>query len=236
MARAARGRKKKSKPKTTASSGRTIVSPAPVPKPVQTPATPPARVAESTLSRIWHRFWKLAAGAVGVAGALATLYQLAGGPPWPTEPAFSASTAVTPQSAASPFDVSFTVTNESGLFAVRHMRIQCQIVPLDVGLPGAPHLHIDDLRIDTTAMDARLGRHGSGSSGSYVCPLRRAIKLGEVDGADAVINATVIFHTIYESGIIPGRLKTATSDVFRLHYTKSGWQWVQAPLNDTRIQ
>ena len=76
--------------------------------------------------RWWYRFtkWLVLTVIIGGICLVASIYQLFGGPPWPTEPTF------TPQapSAASPFNNPFDVANKSGLADIRDLRIKCRMV------------------------------------------------------------------------------------------------------------
>jgi hypothetical protein len=70
--------------------------------------------------------WLIVSFVFGLIALIASAYQLAGGPPWPIEP------AITPQmpSAASPFNNPFDVANKSGLADVYDLSIKCRIVYL----------------------------------------------------------------------------------------------------------
>jgi len=73
----------------------------------------------------WIRVAKWIVGTmiVGSVGFVASVYQISGGPPWPTDPVFS----LQPPSSASPFDTPFDVANKSGLFEIRELSIHCEI-------------------------------------------------------------------------------------------------------------
>jgi len=85
----------------------------------------------SLLEQLRHKWWfRIAEWALGFAVLLLTIiagiYQITGGPPWPTDPVFSAEIA----SSASPFDNPFDVTNKSGLVDIRDLSIHCEILRL----------------------------------------------------------------------------------------------------------
>jgi hypothetical protein len=59
-------------------------------------------------------------------GLVASIYQLYGGPPWPTAPTFTPQ----PPSGGSPFDNPFDVTNKSGLADLHDLAVTCRIIYL----------------------------------------------------------------------------------------------------------
>jgi hypothetical protein len=118
----------------------------------------------------------------GVLALLASIYQLLGGPPWPTDPVFSAEAP----SSASPFDNPFDVANSSGLVDIRDLSIHCEIT-----------------RLNTKRMRMTVGFGGTllflsrgpnpllpaGTKSAFTCPFREAMDAIKF-GADALDDPT----------------------------------------------
>lgn len=142
-------------------------------KPRQSNTAPLAARRPSLLERLRHKYWfRIAEWTLGlvvlVLGAIASVYQITGGPPWPADPVFSAEVA----SNASPFDNPFDVTNRSGLVDIRDLSIHCEI-----------------LRLKSKRITVEEGYHGkllfgsrgpnpillSGQTSPFTCPFREAM-------------------------------------------------------------
>ena len=87
-------------------------------------AKPRQRLTDPWHRRLWLAGKVTAVFLVGLAGFVASLYQIFGGPPWPTEPVYSPG----PPSSDSPFGIPFDVANKSGVLWIKNIAIKCLIV------------------------------------------------------------------------------------------------------------
>jgi hypothetical protein len=148
---------------------------------------------------------------VGTVGFVASVYQIEGGPPWPVAPTFVPGSP----SSGDPFDVPFTITNKSAFFSLNHLEILCGLenVRTDVK-SGASQFSI-------TVSDGKASL-GPLQSGTYTCPLMRAIKFA---GATRLEEATIAFLTRYDSRLPWGGRAQSESDFFSLNAKTVPPQW-----------
>lgn len=184
-------------------------------QPVRLPA-PALKVAVAPKRTIFYVVKLLGLG-ITVLGVLSSLYTSFAGPPWPTEPAFSAS-----NSSTSPFDLPFLVTNKSGVFGISNLKIVCDV--LDAEFKSASSdVRMTSTYVTSSNVNSTIERL---ASRPYKCPLRKIVAIDDQDAVDLVVKATVRFSSEYDS-LIPGRRTVSTSEPFTLNFDGTLKQWVQ---------
>ncbi|MEH2485413.1 hypothetical protein V1280_001352 [Bradyrhizobium sp. AZCC 2230] len=141
----------------------------------------------------WFRVAKWIFGSLILGGLSfgASVYQIWGGPPWPTEPSVSAG----PPSFGAAFDVPFRVENKSVFFSLTGLRLKCKV---DGVLPGANTFR--DNSFSAKGMNAIAPQ----SSAPYTCPLRGAISINGTEVTDTIRQARVTVIVQYNRRILGG--------------------------------
>ncbi len=145
---------------------------------------------------------------VGTIGFVASVYQIAGGPPWPVAPTFVPGFP----SSGNAFDVPFSVTNKSALFSLDHLKITCRLenVSTDTNVKIA--------QLPITASDGEASLRPL-QSASYGCPFPNMFKFPEGSKLTA---ATIIFITNYDTLWVHTQ---SESDPFSLNTKTNPPQW-----------
>ncbi|WP_156446955.1 hypothetical protein [Bradyrhizobium yuanmingense] len=161
----------------------------------------------------WTRATKYFVGTliVGTVGFVASVYQIAGGPPWPVAPVFVPGFP----SSGHAFDVPFTVTNKSALFSLRHLEILCGFEKVKTDAKSG----VQQLSITASDGKATLGPL---ESTSYTCPVKRMFSFA---GATKFEEATISFLTKYDSHLPWGDRTQSQSDFFTLNTNTVPPQW-----------
>jgi hypothetical protein len=134
--------------------------------------------------------WIVVVLIVGGAGFVASMYQIFGGPPWPTDPIFSAESP----SAASPFENPFDVHNPSGWFAVRNLFIRCDVLSLKT-----PLIEVGRGGILDAAPRGLNPILKAGKTAVFTCPLREAMQARKLEGGlDKPSRATLAFISEFD--------------------------------------
>jgi hypothetical protein len=164
---------------------------------INRPKQPPAKAPTQMHRRLWLAAKVAALFVAGVFGFVASIYQIEGGPPWPTAPSFSPG----PPSFGAAFDVPFRVENKSALVSIRGLQIKCKV---EGTIPDQP-----------TITKLTFGPNFVGASGSntiapvtsapYTCPLRGAFVFG-ADATDIIRHARVTFIAEYDAHFIGARI------------------------------
>lgn len=159
---------------------------------------------------------------LAAAGAIATFYQLTGGPPWPTPPSFAPGGT----SYASQFDVPFVVTNPSSLFSISNLHISCEVSFDAQGTDGGRILTDPEsfVSIQGEGLNPELLSH---SSATFTCPFRG---FAAVDGTDAgarLLRAKIYF--IAEYNVAFWGTERMQSQVFQLDTETNPPEWQPGP-------
>jgi hypothetical protein len=167
----------------------------------QVSATPEAQIPAKSKTPIHRRLpralnWTLGGAPIAVLGFVLAVW----GPPWPVPPSFSPG----PPSSGSAFDIPFQVENKSALFGFNNLKITCIVDSAFAKSHEGPGSV-------TFGPDLGFAVQGSNqlerlSSGPYICPVRRTIRMGTEDAADmALQRAQIRFESEYDSRLLWGR-------------------------------
>jgi hypothetical protein len=149
-------------------------------------------------------------------GAIASVYQLWGGPPWPTVPSFSPGLP----SSGPPLDVPFLVTNKSVFFRLDNLKIHCLVRLIKT----------------TTKIFANDDVFATGSntieptqSRSYTCLFNQYLRL---PANERIVVAQIEFSSEYDHAWWPwGHRSDISSGIFTLNTNTIPPQWTPgAPL------
>jgi hypothetical protein len=166
----------------------------------------------------WFRVAKWIVGSLILAsiGLVASVYQLFGGPPWPTEPTFVARAS----SFGSPLDIPFIVENHSVIFWIRHPQLKCRVISLHtldnrLNVEGGPGV----LMTVSDAPNADIKPSGTAAA---VCAANHFKFPGT-----ALRDGKIKFIVEYDS-LLPwrGRIETE-SEVFTLNTALVPPQWIE---------
>ena len=149
----------------------------------------------------------LAVTALGIVGGVYGIW----GPFWPTEPSFAPASP----SSGVPLDVPFTVTNNSSLFPITDLEIECHLISVRI----LPHNNIGETILRTRSVNRLSPRENR----SYTCPFSQSIGGNAIDYTK-MVEATIQFVSIYDSSW-GGRTKSF-SPKFTLNSRTNPPQWV----------
>ena len=133
---------------------------------------PPRRLADTIIGRV------LAGLTIARIGFLAGTFQ----PFWPTEPEFDAGAP----SLASPFDVPFTVTNNSKVFKITDLKIICELIEVTTRNNNG----VANITLNVAASNFI----EPGEAPIYICPLNRFVALPQ---GDPIVRAVMRFNYSY---------------------------------------
>lgn len=170
--------------------------------------------------------WLLGTLVVGSLGFLATVYQLTGGPPWPTSPDFNPPKQ---SSVGSPFDTAFDVTNKSGLADLYDLSIKCQMVYLKSERLTVTKDFRGQLIFNARQTNPVLS---AGSTNQFTCPFREHLNEWGL-GASALNNPSEarigLIATYRSPAWWPGSwfapFQTAPATMFTLDINNSPSRW-----------
>jgi hypothetical protein len=164
----------------------------------------------------WIRVAKWIVGTVivGSLGLVASVYQIWGGPPWPTAPAFAPGAP----SFGSALDVPFIVTNKSVLFPIKKLHILCSANRIVV---GPPNWQVRGISFSIPGF-ADLA---PGQSRPYTCAFNSVVR-GPNGDKMGVLGAAITFNSEYDSSWWSGSRTKAESEMFTLETKTSPPQWV----------
>jgi hypothetical protein len=193
------GKKKKAKASATAAPKQSTQQPA-----VQ---QSPLSVLIRCLRWCWHWIWRLLAGAIFLAGLAATIAAL-WGPIWPTAPVFLPGLP----SSGEPFDIPFTVKNNSVLFPIKNLTLRCHVV---FARTDRNNRDIDSTFAvnDRTLLDTNESR-------PFICPLTRVL-----GNFGLMIEGRIYFSAEYESPWPFSDGKYMDSEVFTLNSKSIPPRW-----------
>lgn len=181
--------------------------------------TPPTRILSwGTLKRLSPiAFFGLVASISGIFG-----------PVWPTTPMFSPGVP----SFAHPLDIPFTVTNNSFIFDVYALKIECLIIDVRVSDKRGAIARLDGNTVKFPAVH----KLGAGEKRSYTCPFQPTMGtlLAEMWGSpdNKVLKAIIQFNIEYRIFFLVFMDLSASSSVFYLDTKTNPPQWTYgAPMH-----
>ncbi len=162
----------------------------------------------SRLKRHWRRVVLFPAFVLSIAANVVEIW----GPPWPTKPTFSPGFP----SSGFPLDVPFIVTNKSGFFPIKNLRLECHVLKLITERNILfEHISFGDF--------GGRGRLEPTEPRPYVCRFSQFIRIGSNDHITA---ATIGFVSEYDTPWPWGSRVLTASNVFTLNTKTNPPQWM----------